>query len=141
MRTIVLPAALLCSAVLAGCTPSAAQQGRIDTRAATAQTKLDAALAGLVPGKPTSCLPLSNSSQYQTEGYGPTILYKFSRGLVYRNDTNGGGCEGIARGDVLVTRQVGGQLCSGDIGTTVDSTSRFQTGSCALGRFTPYRKP
>lgn len=140
MRIFVRSACLPCAAALAACTPSAAEQGRIDARAATAQTKLDAALAGLVPGKPTSCLPLSNTSQYRTEGYGPAILYTYNRGLIYRNDTNGG-CEGIARGDVLVTRQLGGQLCSGDIATTVDSTSRFQTGSCALGQFTPYRRP
>ncbi|HEX8486604.1 hypothetical protein [Sphingomonas sp.] len=140
MRSLVHITPILLLGALAGCTPTAAEQGRIDARDAVAQTKLDAALAGLVPGKPTMCLPLTGRQQYQTEGYGPTILYKVSRGLIYRNDTNGG-CAGIARGDILVTRQVTGQACSGDIATTIDNTSRFQTGSCALGQFVPYRQP
>lgn len=135
MRMLVISAL-----ALAACTPSAAEQGRIDRSAEVTQTKLATALAGLTPGEPTSCLPLTGTPQYQTEGYGPVILYKFSRGLVYRNDT-AGGCEAIARGDILVTRQYGSQLCSGDIATTVDNVSRITTGSCALGRFTPYRRP
>lgn len=139
MRSL-FPAPLMLIGALAACTPTAAEQGRIDARSAAARTKLDVALAGLTPGKPTSCLPLSGAQQYQIEGYGPVILYKVNRGLIYRNDTSGG-CEGIARRDVLVTRQTGAQLCSGDIATTVDSSSRFQTGSCGLGQFTPYRKP
>ena len=140
MRLLIVPTILLATGVLAGCTPSAAEQGQIDRQAAVTATKLDTALAGLAPGAPTSCLPLTGTPQYQTEGYGSVILYKFSRGLVYRNDTTGG-CDRIARGDVLVTRQFGTQICSGDIVTTVDPVSRMMTGSCALGQFTPYRRP
>jgi hypothetical protein len=136
MRILSLPALAL---AVAACTPTAAEQARIDDRAAVAQTNLGTALAGLVPGKPTTCLPLTRTTQYQTESFGPTILYRYSRGLVYRSDTSGG-CEGIARGDILVTRQPTGRLCSGDIATTIDRVSRFQTGSCSFGTFTPYRK-
>ncbi|HEU0067166.1 MAG TPA: hypothetical protein VFQ57_08010 [Sphingomonas sp.] len=124
---------------LAACAPTAQQAVALADRAAADQVKLDKTLAGLVPGKPSRCLPLS-AGQYRTEGIGRTILYKISRGQVYRSDT-AGGCERIGRGDILVTRQVGGQLCQGDIATTIDQTSRFQTGSCSFGPFVPYRRP
>ncbi len=136
MRTI----AVLPALILAACAPTAAEQGRMERRAAAAQASLDIALAGLTPGKATTCLPVSGRQNYQIEGYGPTILHKVSRGLVYRSDTTGG-CEGIARGDILVTRMPTGRLCAGDIATTIDNTARFQTGSCALGPFVPYRQP
>jgi hypothetical protein len=125
---------------LAACAPTAAERGQMEMRADAAQASLDTALAGLTPGEPVSCLPVSARQNYQIEGYGSTILYKVSRGLVYRNDTTGG-CDRIARGDILVTRQPTGRLCSGDIATTIDNVSRFQNGSCALGSFVPYRRP
>lgn len=125
---------------LAACAQTPAETARAAQRDAADADRLNAALAGLVPDKPTSCLPLPPTQQAQTEAFGRTILYRYGRGLVYRSDT-AGGCERIARGDILVTRQVGSQLCSGDIATTVDPVARFQTGSCSFGPFTPYRQP
>ena len=101
------------------------------------EERLAAALKGLVPDKPMDCLIDRQPSQI--EAYGPTILYRVSKNLVYRNDT-GGGCEHIASGDILVTTSISGRLCRGDIGRTV-SPSRFPTGSCSLGSFTAYRRP
>ena len=59
---------------------------------------------------------------YSTRAYGSTLVYKMTNGEAYRNDT-AGGCEGQARGDVLITRSNTGQLCQGDIATTVDTAS------------------
>ncbi|MEO8375190.1 MAG: hypothetical protein ABI471_08190 [Sphingomonas bacterium] len=105
----------------------------------TDEEKLAAALKGLVPDKPMECLT-DRTQASQLEAYGPTILYRVSKNLVYRNDT-GGGCEHIASGDILVTQSISGRLCRGDIGRTVSPSPHFQTGSCSLGSFIPYRRP
>ena len=105
----------------------------------TEEERLAAALNGLVPDKPMDCL-VDRNQPSQIEAYGPTILYRVSKSLVYRNDT-GGGCEHIASGDILVTTSILGRLCRGDIGRTVSPSPRFQTGSCSLGSFTAYRRP
>ena len=127
---ILLP---LLAIALSGCAASAETQ-----KGATDEAKLTAALAGLTPQKPQACIDDFQSASI--EAYGPTILYKVGRGLIYRSDT-AGGCERIARGDILVTRSLsGGRLCRGDIAQTVDSTSHMQTGSCSFAAFTPYRK-
>jgi hypothetical protein len=122
----------LLAVVLSGCAASATPQAKV-----TDEARLAADLAGLTPQKPVSCI--SDSGSASIKAYGPTILYKVGRDLVYRTET-GGGCEKIGRGDILVTKSPSGRLCSGDIGQTYDPTSRFPTGSCAIGEFTPYRK-
>jgi hypothetical protein len=123
----------LLAIALTGCAASAMPQAKPGDEA-----KLAAELAGLTPQKPVSCI--SDYGPASIKAYGPTILYKVGRGLVYRTET-GGGCEKIGRGDVLVTQSLlGGRLCSGDIAQTYDRMSRVQTGSCSLGDFTPYRK-
>lgn len=96
-------------------------------------------LAGLRAEKPIDCLPATQSRFAHTQAYGSTILYEVSRNNVYRTET-GGGCEGMARGDILVTKSNFGQVCSGDIAQTFEPVSRVPTGSCSLGQFTPYRK-
>jgi hypothetical protein len=141
MRTLpllMLPAILLPAMTLGACTQTQAEVERAQVREAGVQEKLAKELAGLVPGKPESCI--SQFPQKQSSGYGATILYRVNSGLVYRSDTVGG-CEGIARGDILVTRTPSGQLCRGDIAQTFDQASRFPTGSCSFGDFVPYRKP
>lgn len=121
---------------LAGCAATPKEQAAAAARAEVAQESLEQALAGLTPDKPVTCLP--NFQNRQLKAYGQTLVYTVSRNLKYRTDT-GGGCEGVARGDILVTRSPQGRLCSGDIAQTVDQASRFPTGSCAMGDFVPYR--
>ncbi|MDB5707420.1 MAG: hypothetical protein JWN66_4536 [Sphingomonas bacterium] len=123
----------LLAIALSGCAASAETH-----RGASDQDKLTAELAGLTPQKPVSCIDDYRSGSISA--YGPTILYKIGRGLIYRSDTTGG-CENIARGDILVTHSIsGGRLCQGDIAQTVDSSSHMMTGSCSFAAFTPYRK-
>jgi hypothetical protein len=133
-----LPLLMLPAALFGACTQTQADVERAQVREADVQEKLAKELAGLVPGKPVSCI--NQFPQKQSSGYGATILYRASGNLVYRSDTVGG-CEGIARGDVLVTQTPTGQLCRGDIARTFDQASRFPTGSCSFGAFVPYRKP
>jgi hypothetical protein len=127
----------LLAVALSGCAASATPQKDAGQKDAGDAAKLAAELAGLTPQKPVSCL--NDAGQASIKAYGPTILYKVGRGLIYRNDTTGG-CENIARGDILVTKTVLGRPCRGDIAHTVDPTSRTMTGSCAFGAFTPYKK-
>ncbi|WP_375420554.1 hypothetical protein [uncultured Sphingomonas sp.] len=125
-------------AVLAACAQTPAQTAASAQASAAAQFELDKELAGLVPGKPVTCIDPRWSRQVKS--YGDTILYGDLGGTKYRSDT-AGGCRRVGRGDVLVTRSFGGQLCRGDIARTIDPVSRFQTGSCSFAAFVPYRKP
>jgi len=134
MRYLILPLVI----ALAGCAQTPAQEAAATQRRAAEQQGLAKELAGLVPDKPTMCL--TNFRTRQLKAYGPTLIYSEGRNLKYRSDT-AGGCEGVARGDILVTVSPTGQLCSGDIARTVSPTSRIPSGSCSLGEFIPYRKP
>lgn len=101
---------------------------------------LDRELAGKVAGEPVSCIsrfPQTDMIAVSDE----VLLYRVSSRLVYRNDVNGR-CSGVTRGSTMVTRSSNGaQMCSGDIAQMVDLPSGTFSGSCALGRFTPYRTP
>ena len=136
-RLSLLPLALVSVTLLSGCAATPAQQARAEQAAATTQQRLDARLAGLTPGKPTDCL-LNYPSAHST-AYGSKIVYEVTRDQLYVNDTTGG-CESMERGDYLVTVSNEGRLCRGDIGRTVDPSTRVSTGSCALGAFTPYTR-
>ena len=128
VASILLPLVLVASA-------GPARDRPLDART---QADLDKALAGLTPGAPLSCVPLTYS-MLATKAYGRTLIYRQGNGTAYRNDT-AGGCEGAARGDILVSIQHEGRPCSGDIIRTVDPYARTTTGSCALGQFVPYQK-
>jgi hypothetical protein len=123
---------------LAACAQTPADTARAAQDRQATQARLDKALAGLTPGETSSCIPITYTSAH-TETYGPTLLYRVGRNLVYRTETSGG-CENAARGDILVTKQLQGRPCSGDIATTVSPVSRTFTGSCSLGNFTVYRR-
>jgi hypothetical protein len=134
MRALILTLVLL-----AGCTPTMADRERMAQDQAHNQAKLDAALAGLTPGQPQSCVNPSDLRSANSEPYGNTILYKVSRNLIYRNDTSGG-CFGLSRDDIIVTKSYTGQMCRGDIVRTIDRGSRMPSGSCVFGDFVRYQK-
>ena len=124
---------------LAACAQTPADTARAAQDQQATQARLDKALAGLMPGATSSCIPTTYPSA-QTEAFGSTLLYRYGRNLIYRTET-AGGCENAARGDILVTKQLQGRPCRGDIATTVNPTSRSFSGSCSLGDFTVYRRP
>lgn len=102
-------------------------------------SRLEKALAGLTPGDKVSCINRSASSSL-TVISGNVLLYRQNGRLIYRNDLIGS-CPGLSRGDTLITQSFGSQLCRGDIARSADLTVGISTGACALGDFTPYRKP
>ncbi|MEG3176318.1 hypothetical protein U1872_08765 [Sphingomonas sp. RB3P16] len=135
MFRFILPAMLLLGGTAA---LSADSKGYAARQAANDRVELDKQLAGLVPGKPQSCI---DPIRYRdTTRVGDKILYKNGRNDVMVNDT-GGGCFGLRRGDAIVTKTFGSQLCRGDIVTTVDLPMRIPSGSCSFGDFVPYKKP
>lgn len=119
------------------CAETPRQQSAVADRKLANETELARVLQGYTPGTPITCLPQTNG-QYHTTGVGDTLLYSNGRRLIYRNDTNG--CSGVARGEVLLTRNYEGRLCRGQIATTFDPITRVQTGGCSFGDFIPYRK-
>lgn len=126
MRITILPFAVL---LLAGATTASTPDD---------EARFAEATAGLTPGKPVNCISAQRRT-YGLKAIGPRLIYLFSRGLVYVNETSGG-CEGVARGDILVSRSFTGSLCRGDIAETVDYPAPIPTGGCSLGAFVPYRK-
>ena len=71
---------------LAACAQSPAETARAEQAAQAAQIGLNKALSSLTPGATSSCMPI-NYQESHIEAYGPTILYRIGRGLVYRTDT------------------------------------------------------
>jgi len=129
MIRLAVPAILL----LAGLTAADAAQHRPDP----AMAKIEKQLQGLKAGEPLRCLRRDKASQIMTAD--GVILYIAGRGRMWRNDVMGH-CSGLGRGDIVVTRSISGQLCDGDIVQTRAPTGGMFTGSCSLGKFTPYTK-
>lgn len=100
--------------------------------------KLEKALEGRVPGEKVNCI--SQFTRANMTVISDNVLLYRAGSVIYRNDLIGS-CAGLTRGDTLITRSFGSQLCRGDIARTANLQAGFQTGSCALGDFTPYRKP
>lgn len=129
MIRVAIPVLLL----LAGCTTTAGSE----QANAREQARFERTLAGLTPGEPVSCIRRDQFNEIRTfEG---TILYVAGRNRVWRNDVVGG-CPGLRRGDIVVTRSFGSQLCNGDIIQTRAPTGGFLSGTCSLGKFTPYTR-
>ena len=128
-----LPALLL----LSGCAATPAQMAREDARAERTEAELARELAGYVAGNPQQCI---SPRRENTMIFGDRILYYGASSRKYLTTTTGG-CFGLRRNEIIVTRSVGGQLCAGDIVTTVEPSSGTQGGTCSLGEFVPYSRP
>lgn len=122
-------------AALAACTTSAERSASEAAADARDQARLAQRLARYTPGEPQQCIrPFRANSSI----YGNTILYD-DGGTLYRTETSGG-CFGLKRDDIIVTRSINSQLCRGDLVRTVDRTSGFPSGACAFGEFVPYKR-
>ncbi len=107
------------------------------SRTASDQLAFDKALAGKMAGPASKCLATYRSNDMTVIDEG-TILFRDGR-TTYVNSTLGR-CSQLGRsGYAMVTRNVGPQLCRGDIVNVTDTMSGMTVGSCALGDFVPYR--
>ena len=121
---------------LSACAPG--YEEPISTRAAM---RFDSELAGLIPGRPQSCLPPRSTASIVAAREG-TLLFREGR-MVYANATRGGCAAAADNRYALVTKNFGsGALCNGTFAQVVDLTAGgFVRGNCVLGDFTPYRRP
>jgi hypothetical protein len=123
-------------AILASC--AAAPSDTAMKMKATEEARLAKALEGLTPGKPLTCVTLRDMRG--TESYGDgKLVFRVSRNLVYVNDVKGS-CSRVGKGDALITRTYTSQLCRGDIAQAADLVAGFQTDTCVMGEFVPYKK-
>lgn len=130
MRLLLIPMAMT---VLSACETAPEPV----SRTASDQQAYDKTLAGKVAGPATKCLPTYRSNDMTVIDEG-TILFRDGR-TTYVNNTLGR-CNQLGRsGYAMVTRNVGPQLCRGDIATVTDTMSGMTVGSCSLGDFVPYR--
>ena len=106
-------------------------------RDADSQAALQKQLAGLVPGKSTSCISQMPSNQSQT--FNGAILYKVG-GTTYVNRFDGS-CQLRPDFDILVTSTPSTQLCRGDTAQIIDQAARFPRGFCIYGDFETYTRP
>jgi len=121
----------------AGCANTPPSQSQLRAQARDA-AKLEETLAGYTPGKPVNCV--ENRDLRGPEAYGEhTLLFRTSRKLIWRTETSGS-CDAVAHGDALITNQFSSRLCQGDIARTANLQVGFESGSCAIGEFVPYRK-
>lgn len=133
MMRFALPVAAL---ILSSCAATPAQIARDQADTARTQAKLDKRLAGYTAGKTTDCIRPVNAS---VDIFGDTLVYRDSGTRLYKTTTTGG-CFGLKRDDIIVTRSFNGQLCRGDIVRTVDRTGGFPSGSCSFGDFVSYTR-
>jgi len=112
------------------------------TRSPKAQQQLDKALAGRVAGEPVNCINDFRSEVRMTVVDDHTLLFKGGGGDVVYVQNPPGGCANISnQTNALTTRRSStNQLCAGDINQVVQPSSGIFRGSCAFGRFVPYRK-
>lgn len=137
MRNTLIPFGLAAAAGVAAMTAATAADKPANSQQRL-QARFQEEVAQLKPQAPVECID-TRFRNVSLTAVGNKLIYRESRNKIYVNET-AGGCENVARGDALVTRQFGTRLCRGDIATTVDRVARFQTGTCSLGRFTPYTK-
>jgi hypothetical protein len=109
-------------------------------RSPKAQQELAKALAGRVASEPVNCINDFRSEIRMTVIDDYTLLFR-NNGVVYVQNPPGG-CANISnKTNALTTRRSStNQLCAGDINTVVQPSSGIFRGSCAFGRFVPYRK-
>ncbi len=138
MRALIL---LSAAVVVGGCThrgqPAAGTGGR---QAAGDEAALAAVLQGRVAGPPQDCVNLTDLGDSTPYGRDAILFRGHTDEVVYVNRP-AGGCPALAFGAALRSRTSAAQLCRGDIVTVFDSQSGTEFGGCALGQFTPWRRP
>src|SRR3546814_6992647 len=104
-----------------------------------AEAALQKALAGRTPGKPESCVSLSELGSQRIIDRN-TILFEGHGGRTWRNDLRHG-CPGLAPGRAILTKPTLTRHCRGDIFQVIDPPAHMTMGACGFGDFFPYTKP
>jgi hypothetical protein len=108
---------------------------------ASAEAGMAAARGGRTQsGPPQSCVRQRDLGGNRSVGEDLIIFGSNTSSLVYVNRPPAG-CPELRNGRALRVQTTTSQLCSGDIVEVFDPLSGVGYGSCALGDFTPYRRP
>lgn len=105
--------------------------------AASPDEKLDKEIGGWSAGAPERCIDLRRVTA--TAAFGDTMLFKVRSSIKYRTDS--AGCPAARVGLTIVAEHDHNRLCSGDVVSLQDLDNDIVEGSCAVGEFTPYRRP
>lgn len=133
-----LAAAAVLAAPLSIAPLQAASRNAADAARDKGTAELQELTAGRVAGKPTRCISQTSvTSSYVIPGQ--AIVYRIgSRTYLNRPQS---GADTLRRDDVLLTRNIGTNLCRTDSVRLIDRNSRFVRGFVVLGDFVPYTKP
>ena len=123
---------LLGPALAAGC---AMQEGV--ERAGPDESAIAEAVQGRVAGPAVACV--SQRGLRNTRTIAGALLFEGPGDVIYVN-RGAGGCQALAHGRAIRTRNPIGNLCSGDIVTAFEPVSGIEFGGCSLGEFVPYRR-
>jgi hypothetical protein len=118
--------------VAAGC---AMQEGV--ERAGPDESAIAEAVQGRVAGPAVACV--SQRGLRNSRTIAGALLFEGPGDIVYVN-RGAGGCQALAFGRAIRTRNPTGSLCSGDIVTAFEPVSGVEYGGCSLGEFVPYRR-
>lgn len=103
-----------------------------------ARQALDKALSGRSAGAPVDCISADHADDVQIVD-DRTILYRPVGKVVWRNDLPHA-CPSLGPHETLAVELWGSRLCRNDRIRVVHPGMGLPGPSCALGRFTPYRK-
>lgn len=121
---------------LTACTTNVVEPARSER----ATRELDRRLEGRIAGEPQRCIS-SDRARDMAVIDSNTVLFRESGRRIWRTAMQGG-CSGLGSvGRALVTTRSSGQLCRGDIGRLVDTSTRMMVGTCSFGDFIPYTRP
>jgi len=122
--------------ILAGLVAGCAMEEPVE-RSGPVPDAVAEALQGRTPGPPMACV--SQRGLRNTRAIAGAILFEGPGDVIYVNH-GPGGCQALAFGRAIRTRNPTGQLCSGDIVTAFEPVSGVEYGGCSLGEFVPYRR-
>jgi hypothetical protein len=104
-----------------------------------AANRLAQELAGRVAGPPQNCVRSADLRGNRSIDE-RTIVFDGPAGTIWVNRPRDG-CPLTGMGRAIRTRTTGTQICAGDIAHVFDPVTGIEYGACALGAFTPYRRP
>lgn len=126
-----LIAALLVAGALSGASVPDPQ------RSPEAQAKLDKMLEGRVADRPVTCLPVVHVL-HPIAVDDQTLVFRDGPRIWVNNLRGSFQCGQLDKMSDVQFGSMANQVCAGD---TMYFTSGMLQGACALGEFTPYRKP
>lgn len=120
------------AALVSGATAQSSEQ-----HSPEAQAKLDKMLEGRVAGTPVNCLPVVHVL-HPVAIDDQTLVFRDGPRIYLNNLRGSFECGKLDKMSDVAFASNANQVCSGD---TLHFTSGMLEGACALGQFTPYRKP